>query len=246
MKKLILIVLVMFSAPVLFAQNTDYEMWETMYMTPKLDQLTNLSANLAAHLEKFHQEAPNSASVWRVTTGPHTGKLVWIAGPMTFTDMDNELPEAHGEDWANNISPYLHSIEQGEFWVENKVHAYIPEGEVTRNKIQLTYLDIADGENYRFNAILKQIAATIKEIGGKDTWQVYNRKFWNNDGRDVAWTSLFEKWATYDDNDVFVETFKKLHGGDNSWDNFIEEWEDCVESAYQEHFVFATKMNPSE
>jgi len=246
MKKLIMVVLILFLAPVLFAQNTDYEMWETMYMTPKMDQLSKLAEGLKQHLTKYHQEAPNSASVWRVTTGPHAGKLSWIAGPMTFTDMDKEMTGDHGEDWVNNIAPYLHGTEQGEFWVENKEYRNVPEADVVRNKLQVTYLDFKRGQGERFGALLKQISATNKEIAGSGTWQVFSRRFWNNDGRDMAWTSLFANWSSYDEEDVFVDTFKKIHGGDASWDTFLKEWNEIVESTYQEISVFAANMNPSE
>lgn len=95
----------------------DYEMMESILLTPDYTKLKVLGENMRAHNTKYHNDGPYKASVYNISTGPNTGKLVWMMGPLKYTHLDSR-PEVdgHDEDWRDNVMPYIKKNHTGEYW----------------------------------------------------------------------------------------------------------------------------------
>ena len=79
-------------------------MYESIYLTPKLESLSKLNENMAAHNKKYHGEGIHAAFVQTVLTGRRTGDMVWLMGPGPFASLDSRPAEGgHDEDWNSNI-----------------------------------------------------------------------------------------------------------------------------------------------
>ena len=120
-KKLILLfiagLLVLGYSPELRAQDdADDPMWVAVLLTPDNTKLKTLEENMRTYNQKYHNEGYRNANVYRVVTGPNTGKLVWMMGPLTFTDLDNGPVDGAREYWRDNVMPNIKKMTQTEFW----------------------------------------------------------------------------------------------------------------------------------
>ncbi|MBK7342106.1 MAG: hypothetical protein IPJ06_02670 [Saprospiraceae bacterium] len=86
--KMLLFALIM---PIMLMAQDDkegYAMWQTIYLTPNTANLKALGLAMASHNKTYHKTGPHQASVYNVATGPNTGKMVWLMGPLTYADLD--------------------------------------------------------------------------------------------------------------------------------------------------------------
>ena len=92
MKKL-LFILSFFVAFQLSAQEGDnsYVMYQIITLKPLQGQGQDLRAGLKGHNDKYHQEGSQQVNVWAINSGPRTGSLSWVKGPLTWTDFDTPI-----------------------------------------------------------------------------------------------------------------------------------------------------------
>ncbi|MEZ5196672.1 MAG: hypothetical protein R2764_09800 [Bacteroidales bacterium] len=215
------------------AQESDYKMWEMMYIKPKYDKLKELGEAMANHNKKFHNEDPHKASIWMAQTGPHTGKWVWVMGPCKFSDLDHRPDDSdHMEDWRDNVMPYVMDISEGEYWKLDDKVSYMPDGSFSGKEIWTVY-DIAPFDGYRFTALLEKVVEVYKQKSYPNYFEVYRSQFQSGSGRDVAISFGFKTWAFFDEEDNFWKDYEEVHGEGSKW-KFFEEYRDVVVSSYDE------------
>jgi len=213
--------------------DTEYKMYEMIYIKPKTDKLKELGEAMAKHNKTYHNEKPYTAYIWMAQTGPHTGEWVWVMGPLTFTDLDSR-PETteHLEDWRDNVMPYVKDVSEGEYWKYDDKVSYNPEGSFSGKEVWTLY-DIKPFEGYRFTALLEKVVEVYKEKDYPNYFQVYRSQFSSGSGRDVAIGFGFKNWAFFDEDDHFWKDYEEVHGEGSKW-KFFEEYRDVVESSYDE------------
>lgn len=214
-------------------EETEYKMYQMLYIKPHYDKLKELSEAMASHNKKFHSEGSHQAYVWMAQTGPHTGEWVWVMGPTTFTELDSR-PDSkeHQEDWRDNVMPYVQDISEGEYWKMDEKLSNSPEESFTGKEVW-TIFDIKPFEEYRFNALLEKVVEVYKEKSYPNYIQVYKSQFRSNSGRDVAIGFGFKNWAFFDEEDKFWKDYEEVHGEGSKW-KFFEEYRDIVISSYEE------------
>lgn len=238
MKKLLkILVITLLVGNVAFAQDaetdTDYEMFEMMYLKPRTDKMMELGEALAEHNRTYHAEAPYKVHIWMVNTGPHTGELVYVMGPCTFTDLDSRPEsEAHTEDWIKNVMPNIKEVSEGEYWKKDSERSYTPENSKSGKEIWSVY-DIKPFEGYRFKALLDKVVAVYKEKAYPNYFEVYYNQFDSNSGRDVAIGFGFQNYAFFDEEDTFWNDYEEVHGDGSKW-KFFEEYREIVVNSYDE------------
>lgn len=225
-----------------FAQDTDYKMYEMIYITPKYDKLKELGEAMAEHNKKFHKEDPYKASVWMAQTGPHTGDWVWVMGPATFTELDNR-PETdeHMQDWRDNVMPYVSALSEGEYWKMDDKLSYSPEGSFSGNEVWTIY-DIKPFDSYRFKALLEKVVEVYKQKSYPNYFEVYKSQFDSGTGRDFAIGFGFKNWAFFDEDDKFWADYEEVHGEGSRW-KFFEEYRDIVITSYDEVSEFVPGLS---
>ena len=247
MKKTLLLIAVVAFVINGFAQEEkeSYKMYELMYLTPRTDKLVELGEALAKHNKEYHNEVPYRAHVWMINTGPHTGDIVWVMGPMTFTDMDSRPDtKEHTEDWVKNVMPNVKSVSDGEYWKLDEKVSYSPEGSFSGKEIW-TVFDIVPFEGYRFQALLEKVVEVYKQKDYKNYFEVYKNQFRSGNGHDVAIGFGFKNYAFFDEEDTFWNDYEEVHGEGARW-KFFEEFREVVKSSYDEVSEYVPEMSGGE
>ena len=147
MKKSIYLTIVALIATCFTYVHSQNVVFETIYLNPKTESLKELGEKMKAHNEKYHAIAPYTASVWRVSTGVHSGNMLWIMGPFTFTDLDSRPSEGgHDDDWMGSVLPLTHGMSDGYYWKLIPENMYAPSEDYRGKIMRVRTLDIIPGK----------------------------------------------------------------------------------------------------
>jgi hypothetical protein len=220
MKKILLSIL--FVPLILITSGQDsYIMYETMYIKPKYGQIKEFSEALAAHIKQFHADGPYSVSIHQVLNGSRAGQLVWMMGPLTFSDLDTRpIQPPHTDDW-NKLMPYIDEVTEVEFWRMDPDLSYTPAGWNYTPKIHIRVWELKHGKSDEFLEAMKKIVDVFRSGAYDYSWHVYWNYFETGNGRDIAGVFGFDKWAFYDEDPVFFRDFEERYG-EGSWEKTFE------------------------
>ena len=194
------------------AQDSKTHMYETIYLTPKLDKINELNDALSAHNKKYHGEGNYYAFVQSVITGRKSGDYVWLMGPGSFGSLDSRPAEGgHDDDWSNNVLPNVAEVSQAEYWERDDNAYYTPEG-FDGDKLRIRFHRIKRGKNGEFRDLMNKIAEVYKAKKYNRTFSLYWNQFPTARGRNVATINGFENWAMFDENGNFGADFNAVHG----------------------------------
>ena len=228
-------------------EDADEPMWETILLTPDNTKLKTLGENMRNHNQKYHSEGAHKATVYTITTGPNTGKMVWMMGPLKFSHLDSRPAEGgHDEDWRDNIMPYLKKISHGEYWQgDSKLSntAMMTEGPGQYPIVFVRYWKVELGHGHNINHLLGMVSKTVKAMEGDNPWGVYYNLFRQGDmGRHIATVGFSKNWAEYDEDPIFKKTFLATHG-DNSWDGFVRNMDLTFEDSWDEIWTYSKELS---
>ena len=242
MKKLTLLFIAVLGLAIIANSQADYTMYKTFYLKPDYEKMKELGKAMAEHNKEFHNEAPNMAHVWIVTTGPHTGQWLLVLGPTTFTDLD-DMPssEEHREHWLYEVLPNVEELSEGGFWRLNEELSYLLEDGFTGKEV-LNFYGIKEFEEYRFNAILEKVSKVYKEKEYDRFFEVFMPKFADSNGPDVLIASGFKNWASFDEDLKFKADYEEVHG-EGSWAELMAEYRDVVEFSYDEIIIYVPELS---
>ena len=226
----------------------DYVMFQTILLEPDLEDLPQLMANLAAHNKKYHTAGtPYASTVYRIATGPNVGKLVWMMGPCTWSDLDHRpSDEGHDEDWMNNVMTLLEGIEHGEYWKLDADLSKNPMAEQFK-MYYIRYHEFSKTEGYRAQAALEKIAETMKAMDEVKHWSVYDNLLRQGykTGRHLAMVSGMNSWSEMEDNWPFRSTFEEKYSK-SEFDNFVREMEASSTNSWDEIWVYDAYLSGRE
>ena len=242
MKKFTLLFVAVIGLAIMANSQADYTMYKTVYLKPDYENLKELGKAMAKHNKEFHNEAPNQAHVWVVTTGPHTGQWLLVLGPTTFTDLDNmPTSKEHREDWLFEVLPNVEELSEGGFWRLDDEVSYLLEDGFTGKEV-LGFYGVKEFEEYRFTAILEKVAKVYKEKEYDHFFEVFRPQFADSNGPDVLIASGFKNWAYFDEDKKFKADFEDVHG-EGSWTRLMEEYRDVVEFSYDEIIMYVPELS---
>jgi hypothetical protein len=236
----------------LFAQteNTDEGIiFETIILTPDYEEIATLAANLEAHNKEFHTAGtPYEAYVYNITTGPNSGKMVWMMGPFSkWADLDNRPGgEAHDENWMTTVVPYLENMEHGEYWKRDNEMSKAPTGK-QYPLMFIRYHSISKAEGYRFGPLLEKISSVMKAMDEAESWAVYDNLLRQgyDTGRHVAMIGGMNNWAEMDEDWPFMDKFKEMYG-DAAWNAFVSDMEVVTTNSWDEIWSYNAKLSGKE
>ena len=232
MKNSITLLILLFCLPLFVpaqeeeSEAPDYRMVELNYMKPKVGMEDKFVEAVKKHNAEYHdEESPYDATLFYVRAGEDAGWFVWAMGTMTFTDMDDAPGKGdHRDDWSKSVAPYVAQYGDIEFWRYNEALSS-SDGDSEMMEI-LWFLDIKEGEYYRFKAFMEK---TQKIFADKEEdAHIWMGRFTAND-RDVAISFPFDQWSDLDEEDWSMKEAYDEEYGEGTWDNALEEWEDFVE-----------------
>ncbi len=220
MKKLLLTIVFVPVCLMIYGQDS-YIMYKTMYLKPRSDKIKEFNESLAAHNKKFHATGPNTVAIQQVANGSRAGQMVWLEGPLTFTDLDSRPKDnAHLDDW-NTVMPYIDELTEVEYWRMDPDLSYTPEGWNYTPKIHIRFWELKHGKSAAFVEIMKKIVEVFRINKYDHSWHVYWNYFQTGNGRDIAGVFGFDKWSFYDEDPVFFKDFEEIHG-EGSWEETYE------------------------
>ena len=245
MKKLLIILFTCLLLPsALLAQDEEETMlFETVMLTPDLENLEELHAAMREHNQTFHSEGPYTARVYNITTGPDFGKLMWVMGPLSsYGDLDGRPSgEDHSEHWMYEVLPHIKELGTAEYWEHDSELSNPVEGDYSvymmrHNKINQKY-------GFLLNGALEKISETVKAMDGDNPWHVFWNQFVQGDlGRHFLVEWPMENWAGLDDNPNFRATFEEVHGED-AWIPWQRTMDLVIEDSYDEIWTLIPEMS---
>ena len=211
-----------------FAQesDTDYIMYQTIHLSPKDGHRAELVEGIKSHNENYHQEGAQRVNVWNLMNGEDMGSMLWVKGPLTWTDMDSEHPkEDHMEDWWGAVTPHanMHSMNFWRVWDEL---TYMPE-DFAPEVLVVRYFKI---HNQKWNNLEHVFGSIVKlyQSESMDTGvQVMSNSANTGDGRDVAIIWFHKNYASFDVDRNFFDKYKEKYGMDRR--EYFENWNDIAE-----------------
>ena len=244
MKNLLLILAFFISFQVTAQEEDDgYVMYQTILLTPKDGQGQQLRAGLKGHNDQFHQEGAQAVNVWQINSGPRFGSLLWVKGPLTWTDMDAPLEEGgHMDDWRANVAPNA-DLEVMEFWRMADGMNYSPEG-FTPELIVMRYFDIKPQKGDNASDIWDSIFKLYQEKNWDTGLQIYSNQANAGDGRDWAILWFHENWASMDKDRDFFGAYEEMYGVDRG--EFFERWDGASEYKGMEIMTLVPELSAVE
>ena len=209
------------------AQDDDsYVMFQTILITPNAGQGQQLRAGLQAHNDKYHQEGTQAVNVWQINSGPRFGSLLWVKGPLTWTDMDTDLEaDGHMDDWRTHVAPYG-KLEVMEFWRMLDGMSYMPE-DFAPSMIQIRYFDIKNQKGDNSRHLVKSYMNILSEKNVDMGFQVFGNQANADDGRDWAMIWFHDGWSSLDKSRGVWDAYEEKYGMDSreyfeSWNEFTD------------------------
>ena len=233
MKKSTNVLIALFMVIAVYGQDQPAtNVYETIYLTPKLDAINQLNDAMSAHNKKYHGPGDHTAFVQSVLTGKRTGDYVWVMGPGPFANLDSRPAEdGHDDDWASTVMPHLQNMSQAEYWRRDD-NFYAPEG-YAADKIRIRFYKVKRGKNAAFVEHYAKIIQVFQEKKYNRALSLYFNTFPTGNGRNMASVSSFKTWAEFDKGLPVGEDFNSIHG-EGSWDKWLENHRELTEWTDQE------------
>ena len=223
-------------------EDDSYVMWESFMLTPDNTKLKTLSENMRKHNETYHNEGAFKTTVFNIISGPNSGKIVWMMGPMQFKHNDSRpTGDGHDNDWRDNVMPYVKKMHSVEYWTQDDKlsNTGMLDGDASKRPLLFVrYFEIED-DAYSVKDFFTKVSNTIKEMEGENPWGLYYNQFRQGDlGRHIASVGFFKNWTEFDEDDnTFKKTFEKLHG-ENSWQGFLKMGEATFSNSWDEMWSY--------
>ncbi|MDH3652201.1 MAG: hypothetical protein OEQ53_21110, partial [Saprospiraceae bacterium] len=190
--------------------------------------------------------APYGAIVWQVSSGPNSGKLVWMMGPCTFTDLDDRpAGDDHSSDWRDNVMSLMEDIGPIEYWRRNDDLSIVVDGP-PKPIVRVRFSNVIRGQSHRVNGMFGKIRDAIKEMEGENTWGVYLNEFQQGyeTGRHFATSTGMDSWSELDEGSgtEFSEAYIKAHGA-GAWSTFNQELREVFSNTWDEYWVIRPDLS---
>ncbi len=209
----------------LIAQNDI--IFELVTITPKDGITEELVSKMKAHNDQFHSEGAHGARVYSINTGTEAGKLIWVMGPTTWSEIENR--PAGGDldsDWANVTGLLENEVRVEYFEFEPTLSNFPVDFDVKNLWIRMT--DLKPWQGYRYRALLEKIHKVYVEKFPNQSRGVYFNELGNSrDGRDVMTVQFFDSLTWMDEDRNFAAKYEEVHGF-GTWRTFMSEIEDIV------------------
>ena len=227
MKHLLFALVCLIAFPVIAQESdTDYTMYQTILLSAKDGQRADLVAGIDEHNEMYHEEGHERVNVWNIMSGPRMGKMLWIKGPLTWTNLDTEHPKAdHMDHWWGSVTPHA-NMEGMEFWRQWSGLSYMPEG-MSPGVMVVRFFKVKQQKWNNVAHSWKPIIKLYSENNYNMGLQVFRHATNTGDGRDIAVIWYHENFASMDMDRNFWDSYEESYGMDRR--EYFEGWNSIAE-----------------
>lgn len=219
MKKITTLVAALtFTVAAIAEESKSYTQWDTFRFTVDNKNAKKLTKNMREHIKQYHTKAPLKTHIYNVTYGPDTNDLIWVMGPVSFSELDARPDnKKHDDDWADNINPYITSYKQSELWrvMEGLEINNFTKDDPEAEMFMARYLTVSkDYDSTVGKYLLMQIKKTLEKIGKTKYWAVMDNQFiqGRKNGRHLMGLSSMSSFAEWDEDWEFSKHFEEIYG----------------------------------
>ena len=206
-----ILLLAVLAAGLLHAQDDDYQMYQTIMLTPHDGQQQQLFAAVKAHNDNFHKEGKESVNVWSVQNGPDAGSLLWVKGPIMWSDMDNPIEgDSHMDDWWSGVMQHC-TMTTMEFWRLWDDLEQMPDGLVPRVMV-VRYQDIHQQKWNNVKHMWSSVIKLRKDKNFDSGLRIFTNSANAGDGRDVALIWHYDSYSSMDKDRNFFSQYEEAYG----------------------------------
>lgn len=224
--------------------NEEYLIVGSTIFSAKSDKIKEFSEGMKNHNEQFHAEGAMGVRIFTIMNGQNAYDYMAVMGPMPWSAFDEPSPtqEAHDEDWANNVIPYLESEEEVTFWRFHNKLSHFPSN-FEMSKLRVSVWDIARGKYEDMVSKLEMVTGVLKEKSPETPFAIYTNEFSStNSGQDLSVVYFFDDFAWLGKDQKLKEKFEEVHGT-GSFNSFTQEWMNITNGASQELWVYNQNLS---
>lgn len=201
-----------------------YIMYQTIELTPKAGHFNEFMDGLKAHNSKYHTEGAETVNVWQIESGPRSGSVVWVKGPLTWTDYDTPMTDDHMDDWMKNIDPHSDMGEWGH-WRRSSTLTYTPE-DYAPNVMRVRYFEIMDQKGNNAREVFGELIEVYKEHNMDVGVSVYYNQAPSGDGKEWGIVWGYPNWAAFDVDRDLWDKYEEKYDQDSR--EFFEQWREAA------------------
>lgn len=220
-----------------------FTVFENGLLTPDPARVTEFEAGLAAHNTKYHANGLHAARVYQISSGPNTGRYVWVRGPLPWSAVDQgPAGKDHDTDWNTRVMPNT-MVEGGQdYWRFRPELSHFPADFDLKNLL-VTYVDLKRFRHTEFiDKVIKKIQKVYMQEYPDHTYGVYTNEMANASGKDLAWIDFFPATAWLGRPDTFPIKFEAVHG-DGSYIKFLRDVEETTHGEVEELWIFREDLS---
>lgn len=202
---------------------------------PKIDKVLEFEKAIAAHAQKYHK----GDATWRVfeiMSGPDFGGYHIVEGPTSWTALDSRgnLGDEHHVDWNKSVAPFLTERQSASYSVYQDTLSTVALGDFSE-KINTTHIYPKIGMDGRVRKVLDKLQKAWAANGS--TVAVYSVV--SSGPAQYALTTRY-KQGLKEREDGFRKPFRGVFdsvNGDDAFNAYLEEINECIDSAWSEMLV---------
>lgn len=226
------------------APETSYLLHENELLSPSPTQLAKFKEGLKEHNREFHSEEPYGARVYYISSGPNTGKYMWVMGPFPWEALDEQQKERedHDADWNKNVQPYLLPASHTSYWrFHPDMSSFTEDFEL--DKLLVRYYDIKPFQQDRMVKLIDMVGMIMKEKFPEIQYTTYTNLFPSEkEGRDLALVFFFEQYSWLGQDPDFRRAFEESYGSEELQE-FLREWQEVNQGEESEIWIFQPDLS---
>lgn len=244
----IIFLALLFTFSTIAQESKTYTQWDTFRFTVNNKDAKKFSKNMRNHIKKFHTQNPLKTKIYNITYGPNTNELIWVMGPVSFSELDARAEDkAHDDDWVDNINPYITAYNQSEVWrnMEGLMINNMDKNSTPSERFIARYLTVRNGQDADvIKYLLMQVKKTLDKIGKVKYWSVMDNQFLqgNLNGRHLLALSSMDSWAEWDEDWEFAKHFEEIYGK-GSYKAFLQTYEHVFKNQWHEIITVNKEMS---
>ena len=238
MRKLLFLLMALPFANLVQSQN----LISTSRYFPKAGMWQKFEAALGTHAKKYHKN-DFKWKVFSIETGPDAGGYMVVEGPNNWEKVDGrgDLGAEHTADWEKTVQIHLQDRTNSTYYEYHQEWSSMEQTHSAEN-VSLQHFFINPGYRGEF---IQHILLPMKNLWQSDGTKVavYDATISGRPQIVVATRYLNGLKERDVSNPVnFQERFKKVNGGDATWNKWIEIYKVAVRDQWQELITWKPKL----
>ncbi|HLF64846.1 MAG TPA: hypothetical protein VI603_13875 [Saprospiraceae bacterium] len=227
----------------LWAQETEYLIFENNMITPVPGRVLQFEAVVGAHNKKYHGPGAYGVRVYSIVSGRNSGKYIWAMGPTHWSALDMRPDDpTHNFDWTGNVVPNLLSESNTTYWRFHADKSQFPQ-DFDVKRLMIWQVNISEDGYDKTMAIMDKVHKVYVDKFPMDSYGVYTNELAStSEGNDLAIVWFFDKWSWMSEDNEFNKKYDEVHGA-GSFEKMLVEWTAATEGVDREIWEYREDLS---